>query len=319
MSGERHRAPLVAALAAGAAQAAAQRLLRGRLAGDTRWERQNYAGRTVSLTGGAATAFGLVVGAVIGGITAAERSSAGAPPTARAAGAAALAASAAGLSGLLDDLGEKAWNTRAARGRLGPAGRAGRCQGDDAAMPAPAAKGLRGHLGALAQGRLTTGAAKILGIGAGGAIASCVLHRGGRAPWTNRVVSTVVIAGGANLANLLDLRPGRALKAAVLATVPVVAAPGAAPVRVPAGAVLGAALAAAPGDLGERTMLGDTGANALGAGVAVAAACATALPARTLIAGGIVALTLAAEKVSFSAVIAATPGLRELDLLGRRR
>jgi hypothetical protein len=40
--------------------------------------------------------------------------------------------------------------------------------------------------------------------------------------------------------------------------------------------------------------------------------------ARWGILAGVVGLTLASEKVSFTKVIAATPGLRELDALGRR-
>ena len=66
-------------------------------------------------------------------------------------------------------------------------------------------------------------------------------------------------------------------------------------------------------------MLGDTGANALGAVLGLAAVTADAGPAR--LAGrlaALAALTLASEKVSFTRVIEATPGLRELDRLGRR-
>jgi hypothetical protein len=65
-------------------------------------------------------------------------------------------------------------------------------------------------------------------------------------------------------------------------------------------------------------MLGDCGANALGALLGLRLA---AIPSRAPRAGllaGVVALTLASEKVSFTKVIEATPGLRELDRLGRR-
>ncbi len=80
----------------------------------------------------------------------------------------------------------------------------------------------------------------------------------------------------------------------------------------------GAALALLPEDLGERAMLGDAGANALGAMLGAAAAQALPRSARLGLLTGIVALTVASEKVSFTRVIEATPPLRWLDMLGRR-
>jgi UDP-N-acetylmuramyl pentapeptide phosphotransferase/UDP-N-acetylglucosamine-1-phosphate transferase len=121
-----------------------------------------------------------------------------------------------------------------------------------------------------------------------------------------------VVAGSANLVNLLDLRPGRAVKATLLAApfvgggVPVAAAPA------------GAALGVLPEDLAERTMLGDTGANAAGALLGVAALVSARRRGRWALLAALVALTVASEKVSFTRVIDATPVLRELDAWGRR-
>jgi hypothetical protein len=80
---------------------------------------------------------------------------------------------------------------------------------------------------------------------------------------------------------------------------------------------IGAALALLPEDLGERAMLGDSGANALGA---MLGACAVGMPrtARIAMLAGIAGLTAASEKVSFTKVIARTPALNWLDMLGRR-
>ena len=83
-------------------------------------------------------------------------------------------------------------------------------------------------------------------------------------------------------------------------------------------APLGAALALLGEDLGERAMLGDAGANALGALLGVAAAAGLSRPARVALLAGIAGLTAAREKVSFTAVIERTPALRWLDMLGRR-
>ena len=275
--------------------------------GPATWERTNFAGRRVSLTGGAAPALGAVAGAAAAG--------------GRTGAAAALAGAAGGLAGLLDDLGEAAlpeFLGAPRRAGTGPGTAAPPGQPVPPGQPAPA-KGLRGHLGALREGRVTTGALKIAGIGAGALGAACLLPpdrpRGPVARLAGVGLSTVVVAGTANLLNLLDLRPGRALKAGALLALPALAHRGAAS---PAAAVLGAGAAALPADLGERTMLGDTGANALGAVLGTALAAGNAPPARAALAAGIVALTLASERVSFSAVIARTPGLRELDALGRR-
>ena len=71
-------------------------------------------------------------------------------------------------------------------------------------------------------------------------------------------------------------------------------------------------------DLAERAMLGDAGANALGAMLGAAAAASLPRPARVALLAGIIGLTAASEVVSFTAVIERTPALRWLDMLGRR-
>lgn len=244
-----------------------------------RWERVNHRGATLSLLEGPAVAVGLVVGAVLGA------------PDRRTAAACAVAATGAAAFGVVDDLTE---DTTSAR------------------------KGLRGHLGALAHGELTTGGLKVLGIGATSLLAAALLPARADAGRFARVldvgVSGALVAATANLVNLLDLRPGRALKASGLAAVPLLAGR-AAPLG---GAVLGAAAAALPRDLGERDMLGDGGANALGALVGLGAVRAHGPVRRLALLTGAVGLTLASERVSFTEVIARTPVLREIDAWGRR-
>jgi UDP-N-acetylmuramyl pentapeptide phosphotransferase/UDP-N-acetylglucosamine-1-phosphate transferase len=179
-------------------------------------------------------------------------------------------------------------------------------------------RGFRGHLGALARGEVTSGAVKIAGIGATGLAAA--VAAGGRdgdgASALDAVINAGLIAGGANLINLFDLRPGRAIKVTLASA----AALGAAS---PAGALAaaapaGAALALLPDDLGERAMLGDAGANALGGMLGAAAATALPRPARIAVLAAVTGLTAASEVVSFTRVIERTPPLRWLDMLGRR-
>ena len=221
----------------------------------------------------------------------------------RPAAAAVAATGAAGAAGLIDDLDAGA---------------------HDGQTPA---KGLKGHLSALARGRVTTGAVKIAVIGSGALVAGVLLARHRAAAPLRRpaataldaVVSAVTIASWADVHNLLDLRPGRALKAAALLTAPLLAdrRRAAAASRALAAGCLGAAAAALPGDLMEETMLGDTGANALGALAGTALAAHPARPVRVAAAAAGTGLVLASERVSFTRVIARTPALAALDAVGR--
>ena len=262
-----------------------------------RLERVNFRGRTVSLRGGV----GVAAGAVAASAQLGRALGAGAGT--RPAVAAVAATGAAGAAGLIDDLDAGA---------------------HDGQTPA---KGLKGHLSALARGRVTTGAVKIAVIGSGALVAGVLLARHRAAAPLRRpaataldaVVSAVTIASWADVHNLLDLRPGRALKAAALLTAPLLAdrRRAAAASRALAAGCLGAAAAALPGDLMEETMLGDTGANALGALVGTALAAHPARPVRALSAAAGTGLVLASERVSFTRVIARTPALAALDALGR--
>lgn len=192
------------------------------------------------------------------------------------------------------------------------------------------AKGLKGHLGALAHGQVTTGVIKIAGIGASALAASALVGSkatsvSGKA--ADLALNTVLIAGAANLANLLDLRPGRALKATVLVAAPLSyfscaaaktpASPASAQ-RLLASGLNAAAITALVEDLQETTMLGDTGANAAGALLGTSLAANDSWKLRLGTALGVVGLILASEKVSFSKVIAANPALNWLDQLWRR-
>jgi UDP-GlcNAc:undecaprenyl-phosphate/decaprenyl-phosphate GlcNAc-1-phosphate transferase len=172
-------------------------------------------------------------------------------------------------------------------------------------------RGFRGHLGALAHGEVTSGAVKLGGIGATGLAAGALL--GG--PVADQLINAGLVAGSANLLNLFDLRPGRAIKVALGGGALLAAGP--ADGTRAAAAPLGAAVALLPEDLGERAMLGDCGANALGAMLGTAAA-ALPRPARVAALAVVIGLTAASEKVSFTKVIERTPPLRWLDMLGRR-
>lgn len=214
------------------------------------------------------------------------------------------------------------------------------------------AKGFRGHVGSLAGGRMTTGGLKLLGIGVIAFIASVQVSlteglgvSGLSGPpvfaiAVTTLLGTLVIALSANTVNLADLRPGRALKVGfvlltlALLSVLVLCVRD----RVPAvGTTLAVGLAAVllggplvamwPYDVRERGMLGDGGANAIGAlmgfaifvGLAPAASRGTgaALAILGVVAGLLLLVNGLAERVSYSEVIERHAMLRRIDRLGR--
>ncbi|MEE1752396.1 hypothetical protein [Streptomyces sp. SP18CS02] len=229
-------------LAAGATRALHLRL-RQRSPGDARrWQRKNYAGRTVDLYAGPAVALGTVLGAL--------------PAAGR--GVAVLGALAGAACGAYDD-----------------------ANGDHR-------RGLGAHLRALRDGEVTSGAVKLLGIGAAGLIAGALL----RERPVDKVLAGVVVAGTAHFVNLVDVRPGRAALVVLAAGVPAL-------LRGPlAAAPMGAAAAVLVDDLGERTMLGDAGAHALGAALGVAIAAGNGRPGLAAHAAGLIVATVCGAQVS---------------------
>jgi len=263
------------ATAAGAARLAYAVLNRRPPGGIKTWSRSNHRGEPLTLLEGPAVAAGAIAGALCQPL---YRPLAG-PASWRASAAIAVGGAGAAVFGAYDDL----------------AGSGDR-------------RGFRGHLGALRHGEVTTGAVKIGGIGLTG-LASAVTAGG---PPADVALNAALVAGAANLLNLFDLRPGRAIKVAIVCAALLSPGGSAGPA-----APLGAGVGLLGEDLGERAMLGDAGANALGA---MLGASATSLPrpARIAALAGIAGLTAASEKVSFTRVIARTPVLNWLDMLGRR-
>ena len=176
-------------------------------------------------------------------------------------------------------------------------------------------RGFRGHARALADGRLTTGLVKLVG---GAAVAVVLVATPGFASGRRLLVDAVLIALAANLANLLDRAPGRTLKVSAVAYVPMAIALGGGTVGVALAPAMGAAFALLPDDLDERLMLGDTGANVVGAVLGLGVVLGFGSVTRTSVLAVLIVLNVAAELVSFSALIERVAPLRALDQLGRR-
>ena len=173
--------------------------------------------------------------------------------------------------------------------------------------------GFRGHVGALLRGRPTTGGVKLLGGGALALVAGWLLHGG---PGIAMLLDAGLIALAANTLNLLDVRPGRALFGFALLALPtllVVAVTGSLLGGLLLGAVAAAAALEAVRDARGRAMMGDTGSNLLGATAGLAAAVELPIWARVVALLVLLALNLAAERVSLSKVIERTPWLAAID------
>lgn len=270
-----------AAVAAAATSTTARMLRRWPPGGRDRWTRTNHAGRPVTLLEGPAYVLGAAAGSFFSGSRAGV-----------------VAVVGAGALGALDDLAGDA-----------------------------SSRGLRGHLSALGRGQVTTGAGKVLGLAVTGVLAAALVGadrdptavRANRAAAVDVLLGCSVVAGTANLVNLLDLRPGRALKATLLlgAAMSLTGSTASGASIASASVAVGSAAAALRDDLAGASMLGDTGANAAGALLGVALVERWGRAGQLVALGVLTALTLASERVSFTAVIESTPVLRELDAWGR--
>jgi UDP-N-acetylmuramyl pentapeptide phosphotransferase/UDP-N-acetylglucosamine-1-phosphate transferase len=178
------------------------------------------------------------------------------------------------------------------------------------------ASGFRGHLGVLARGKLTTGVVKIAG-GALLAVLLVTIERGSTSGF--RVVGdAAIVALAANLVNLLDRVPGRALKVALVAWLPIALTARADAIGVALAPVVGAFAGLIGDDLGEHLMIGDTGAYAFGAALGLGVVLEYGTVTRTVVLVVLAAVTLASEWVSFGRVIDRVGVLRRFDRLGRR-
>lgn len=149
-------------------------------------------------------------------------------------------------------------------------------------------RGFRAHL----RGGDTTGVLKLVAIPLAGLAA------------TRSLSGALLVGLSANALNQLDTKPGRALKAYLLAALAL---------RAPKGI----AVLLAPYDLREMAMLGDGGSNALGALLGLKSVSRLTGRGRWLAIGALAGLTLIGEKRSLGELIERTPILREIDAWGR--
>jgi UDP-N-acetylmuramyl pentapeptide phosphotransferase/UDP-N-acetylglucosamine-1-phosphate transferase len=173
------------------------------------------------------------------------------------------------------------------------------------------ARGFTGHLRAAASLSVTGGVVK-LASGAVAGLAAGLLVADGAAI----VEIALLVALTANLVNLMDRAPGRAGKLSLAVAVPLVALgpPG---WVVAAAGLLGALAGCLSLDLSERAMLGDAGANPLGAVLGLGLGVTLESTGRIAAIVVLVVLNAASERWSFSRAIERVGWLRALDDIGR--
>jgi len=176
-------------------------------------------------------------------------------------------------------------------------------------------RGWRGHARAVTGGRLSTGAIKAAGAFGLAAFAVSGLGR----EWAGYLVDLALLLLTTNLFNLLDLRPGRVEKALVLLLAGVcLGAMTAFPLEL-LGIFIGPVMIGAFASLRERGMLGDAGANLVGAIAGVSLIVTLGTDARAIALAIVALLTVYGEFRSISAAIERIPPLRALDRVGRLR
>ena len=124
--------------------------------------------------------------------------------------------------------------------------------------------------------------------------------------WQDWLLNTFIIALFTNMMNLLDLRPGRAIKGYLLFL--------AAIILIALGKIdylwiaplSGAVLAYFPFDLKAKSMMGDSGSNALGFSLGIWAACSLSLSARIAVLLLLIVMHLFTEKYSLTRLLRAT-------------
>jgi UDP-GlcNAc:undecaprenyl-phosphate/decaprenyl-phosphate GlcNAc-1-phosphate transferase len=173
-------------------------------------------------------------------------------------------------------------------------------------------RGWRGHGRAVLGMRFSTGALKALGsLGLALYATSYVEPSTGR--W---LLASAVLVLATNAFNLLDLRPGRATKVFVLLGAGLTI--GTVSVRPlwALGLFVGPALVAGLYDLRERAMLGDTGANLLGALAGLWLVLSLSTLGQAIALGTLLAITVYGELRSITKLVERMPLLRGLDSWG---
>lgn len=177
-------------------------------------------------------------------------------------------------------------------------------------------RGLTGHIKTLLRDRrITTGLQKAVVIWLLAAVSVIVsAHVQGLVAL---IFDATLISLAANFINLLDLRPGRSAKAFFIILVSLMTFDYRSPAALVPMGLAGAVLAGLSDELSEQCMMGDAGANPLGAALGYWIAQSLSLLTKALVLLSLISVHIYSERHSLSKVIDKNPVLRFIDRLGR--
>lgn len=173
--------------------------------------------------------------------------------------------------------------------------------------------GFKGHVGALFKGKITTGGLKLILGGMTSLLVSL---------WLSHnilivLINLLLLGLMTNLLNLLDLRPGRAIKFFILIDIVILFSGIARELMLQLVSLLGFGLGYLPFDLKAKGMLGDVGANPLGMALGIGVVYSFGTGVKLIILFLLFLIHLIAERYSLTELIKKNHVLNFLDELGR--
>lgn len=172
--------------------------------------------------------------------------------------------------------------------------------------------GLKGHFKSLLNGKLTTGWFKALFWGFIGLVISIAISKN----IYDIVINTLIIALSTNLMNLLDLRPGRAIKGYLLISIVLLFTLGEY-TRNLLLLIFPNVIAYFNQDLKAKAMMGDTGSNVLGISIGILFVMGYPLKVRLIWLAFLIFIHILTEKYSLTKIIENNKFLNFIDKLGR--
>jgi UDP-N-acetylmuramyl pentapeptide phosphotransferase/UDP-N-acetylglucosamine-1-phosphate transferase len=176
-----------------------------------------------------------------------------------------------------------------------------------------ASRGWRGHAGDVLKGGFSTGALKAVGTLGLALLVSSSLPGSD----SEFLLAAAVLVLATNVFNLLDLRPGRSVKAFALLGLALTVATTNTEALAAMGIFAAPVLVAGFYDLREKAMLGDTGSNVIGALAGLWIVLTLDTNGQLIALVILLAINIFGEFRSISNVIERVPGLRHLDSAGR--